>query len=373
MSSSLTISGFTLTHQALHATQETGISPIERLVLGTLAGFCNFLSECWPSNQTLADRTGLHERTVRRQLESLQAKGLIERHSRGQGRAMLTRVLITPQGRTPDTVPPTPDTVPPYEPTRNLLQTPIAVDEPATPEPSTETATAVVVFTENEQPITPQAITKEMRDVFATDSMVPVSEVTGCHPQAGMPVEARTAPQEPSKEVPATDPLADVPAQAVAALAEGTDSEHQAEVPATQDQATSEADPLAEVPAQLLADFGEVRRNKKKAAKVTKTEAQVLAQEAAKAGLSVKDLILLCVLRGWSYAKAEWITNLPAHVQPGTPSASPQIWKPEIVKVASPEVVAAMKEKIAAMKARWKVEALNAPPPKRRYKNLSTT
>ena len=95
MSDAAAINGFTLTHAAIHATQ--GISPIERLVLATVSSFANILGTCWPSNQTLADKTGLHERTVRRQLETLQEKGFIERISRGVGRAMLTRILITPQ------------------------------------------------------------------------------------------------------------------------------------------------------------------------------------------------------------------------------------------------------------------------------------
>lgn len=323
-----TINGFTLTHAALNATQ--GISPIERLILATLASFSNFLSECWPSNQTLADRTGLHERTVRRQLESLQAKGLIERHSRGQGRAMLTRLLITPKGKTPDIVPPTPDIVPPpYEPIRNINQIP-AVLEPATLEPQHQQATdtanaAIVVFTENEQP--PQAITKEMPDVFATDSMVTVSEVTGCHLQAGMPVEARTAPQEPSKEVPDTDPLADVPA--------------------TSGQAV-EADPLADVPATLLADLGEVRKAKKRAPKPTKIEAALWWTEAQKAGWTMQQVITTMILHGWARFQADWVQHVPPQT---APSASPQVWKPEPHTPASPEVVAAAKAKLAELRA----------------------
>lgn len=337
--SSLAVNGFTLTHASLHATQ--GISPIERLILATLSSFANFLSECWPSNQTLADRTGLHERTVGKAIGKLQEKGLIERKSRGQGRAMLTRILIplTPPAQS---LPPPAHGLP--EPARNLLQIPIAATEPATLEPQHQQATdtAIIVFTANEQP--PQALTKEIPDVLAIDCLVPVSEVTGCHSQAGMPVEARTALQEPSQEVPATDTLADVPAQAV------------------------EADPLAEVPATLLADLGEVRKAKKRAPKPTKTEVQHWYSEALKAGWTMKNLITLMVLRGWaSFGNALWLENIPQHTITSPAPAAPKLWTPDQNHTpASPGTLAQMREKIAAMKARWKEEPLNTPPPIRR-------
>ena len=328
------------TFNALNTTNTTSG---QKLVLSVIASF-ERNGKAWPSVATIAKRCSMGTRTVQRHIAALVSLGYLQRIYR-QGKAAITRVFI---GGTPAKLAPvTPAKLAPNESvifeSVNDSGTP-----PATPEPqhTTDTANAaIIVFTANEQPITPQALTKEIPDVFATDSMVTVSEVTGCHSQAGMPVEARTALQEPSQEVPATDTLADVPAQAVAALAE---------VPATQDQAI-EADPLASVPAQLLADFGEVRRNKKKAAKVTRTEAKVLAQEAAKANWSVTDAILWCVLRGYSRFSADWVQ----HVPPQTAPAAPKVWQPEPHTPASPSTIAQMREKIAAMKARWN----ETPPP----------
>ena len=302
--SSIAINGFTLSTAALNATQGTGISPIERLVLATLSSFANFLSECWPSNQTLADRTGLHSRTVGKAIGQLQAKGLIERHSRGQGRAMLTKILlhITPPAHG---LPPPAHGLP--EPTRNL-QTPIPAAPP--PEPLPAAAGAAIVVYE-----IPQA---EQPAPAIPDLAQPANTTT----------EAPKTPVEPSDEPEGTNPPTDTATPAVEAV-----------------------DVLAEVPPTLMQDWAEVRKHKKKAPKPTRTEASILAQEAAKAGLSVADVILLCVLRGWSRFEASWVQNLPAHVQPGTPSASPQVWQPTPHTPASPEVVTAAKAKLAALRA----------------------
>ena len=334
--SSLAINGYTLTHASLHATQ--GITPIERLVLATLSGFANFLSECWPANSTLAAKTGLHERTIGKAIGKLQEKGLIERHSRGQGRAMLTRILI-PIAPPAHGLPPPAHGLP--EPARNLLQIPLAATEPATPEPSTETATAaIVVFTENEHPIT-KAITEEVSDVLAIDcSVVPVPEVTSYHQKVEVPIKACTDPLGTAKEAPPAD------------------------TPTDTNQAV-EADPVeaawAEVPAQLLADLGEVRKAKKRSPKITRTEAALWWTEAQKAGWTMEQVITTMILHGWARFQASWVQHVPPQLQLsglGTPS---KCWEPEPHTPASASTIAKMKERIAAMKSRWASEA-TAPP-----------
>lgn len=117
------------------------------------------------------------------------------------------------------------------------------------------------------------------------------------------------------------------------------------------------SDPLAGVPETLMKDWADVRKHKKKTPKPVKTEAQILAQEAAKAGLSVADVILLCVLRGWSRFEASWIQHVPPQTAPGAPAA-PALWTPEQYTPASKDLVAKMKAEIAAMKQRWKEEPL---------------
>ena len=306
-----------------------GLSSGQKSVISALATF-ERAGKAWPSVATLAKRASMGIRTVQRHLAALINLGYITRTYR-QGHAAVTRLFIgqtTPPTPAKLAPPPLPNWHPEPGISESVNQIPIAVHEPATPEPGTETATADVVFTENEQPITHQAITQEIPDVLAIDSMVPVSEVTGCHPQAGMPVEAYTAPLEPSQEVLATDPLADVPAT-------------------------------------LLQDLGEIRRNKKRPAKVTKTEAALWWTEAQKCGWDMQQVVLTMILHGWARFQADWVQHLPPQTAPGTPAA-PKVWQPEPHTPASASTIAKMKERITAMKARWKVESLNAPPPKRR-------
>ena len=315
------------------------IPPGARLVLAAISTFTNKQGTCFPSLKAIAERTSLTVRSVQRHLASLISLGFIERTYRA-GRSALTRINLA--RLSPATTTGGGDRNDmgggDKNDTQNLSFEPIntRTAAPASPPPDTANA-AIVVFTENEQPITPQALTKEMPDVFATDSMVTVSEVTGCHPQAGMPVEARTAPQEPSKEVPATDTLADVPAQAV------------------------EADPLAEVPATLLADLGEVRKAKKRAPKPTKTEAALWWQEAQKAGWTMQQVITTMILHGWARFQADWVQHVPQ-----TAPAAPKIWEPTPHQPVNANTLAAMKEKIRQMKERWAAEKLaqtaTAPP-----------
>ena len=303
MSDAAAINGFTLTHAAIHATQ--GISPIERLVLATVSSFANILGTCWPSNQTLADKTGLHERTVRRQLETLQEKGFIERISRGVGRAMLTRILITPQAQTSDIAPPTPDIAPPYEPIRNL-QIPITA-APASPLP--ETASAAIVVSEiPEQP----------------DTTMLALEVT---PGADTFTPLLDAPVPTAHEPAAPEPVS---AQVI------------------------DENPLAGVPETLLQDLGEVRRAKKKPAKPTKTEATLWWAEAQKAGWTMEQVILTMVLRGWSRFDASWVQHVP---QQATVQGRDAVFVPEVTQPASPGAIARFKEAWARQKAQMLADA----------------
>ncbi|HEX7643001.1 MAG TPA: YdaU family protein [Burkholderiaceae bacterium] len=59
------------------------------------------------------------------------------------------------------------------------------------------------------------------------------------------------------------------------------------------------------VSAQVLDDFAAVR--KKLRAEITRTAADGMAREAAKAGLALEDALRLCCERGWRAFKAEWV------------------------------------------------------------------
>jgi hypothetical protein len=69
------------------------LSAPERLTLLALAEYANDVGVCWPSQGTLAQRTGLSERCIRASLASLETKGTITRRSRS-----------TQNGRKPDVI-----------------------------------------------------------------------------------------------------------------------------------------------------------------------------------------------------------------------------------------------------------------------------
>lgn len=178
-----------------------------------------------------------------------------------------------------------------------------------------------------------------------------------------IPTPANSAPQPPqiSHPEPVTESVNTTTAQAPEPSPPAADaaivvSEKVIEQPETITVVTEPVtpektvDPLAEVPETLLQDLGEVRKAKKKPAKVTRTEAQILAEEAKKAGWPLQQVILTMVLRGWSRFQADWVQHVPPQA---AASAPPEIWKPEPHTPASPEALAAIKERIAQMKARW--------------------
>lgn len=308
----------------------SNVTPGQRLVLAAISTFTNRQGTCFPSLKVIAQRTSLTVRSVQRHLASLISLGYIERIYR-TGTSAITRLNLSRLTPTPDLVGGGDRNDMGGGDKKDIQNLSVEHIKEIAASPTYTANAAIVVFTENEQPTTPKAITKEMPDVLSIDSLVRVSEVAGCHPQAGMPVEAYTAPQEPSQEVLATDPLADVPA--------------------TPDQAV-EADPLAEVPATLLADLGEVRKAKKRTPKPTKTEVQHWYSEALKAGWTMKNLITLMVLRGWSsFGNALWLENIPQHTITSPAPAAPKLWQPTPHTPASPEVVTAAKAKLAALRA----------------------
>lgn len=350
-----------------NAFQIDNLTSGQKLTLSVIASF-ERNGKAWPSVATIAKRASMGIRTVQRHLAALINLGYITRTYRA-GQAAVTRLFI---GQTPPPTPAklAPPPLPNWHPesgiSESVNQIP-AASEPATPEPSTETATAAIVLTENEQPITPQAITEEMPDVLAIDSLVRVSEVTDCAlQQMEMPIKTSTASLEPSKEVFATNTLADVPETTVepSKKQEGTlpltqtkpecNQLHFETVTTTAE--TAETDLLADVPAQVLADLAEIRKFKKKAPKPTKTEVKHWYTIAQEAGWTMPQLLLTMVLRNWCRVEPGWIQSVPQQAQP---SASPQVWKPEPHTPANPSTIAKMREQIAQMKARWN----ETPPP----------
>jgi hypothetical protein len=70
---------------------------------------------------------------------------------------------------------------------------------------------------------------------------------------------------------------------------------------------------------QVLEDFEAVR--KKLRAEITKTAADGIAREAAKAGIALEDALRMCCERGWRGFKAEWVSSQPARASPTATSS----------------------------------------------------
>jgi len=319
-----------------NAFQIDNLTAGQKAVLTAIATF-ERNGKAWPSVATIAKRASMGVRTVQRHLAALINLGYITRTYRA-GKAAVTRLFI---GQTPAKL--AGEGMPNWHPESDIQsvnQVP-AVHEPATPEHQHQQATAPVavspqsLFSDIEQPEKPTPTIPDLEQ--------PVTTTT----------EAPKTPVEPSNEPEGTTTPTDTATPAV---------EHQAEVPATQDQAT-EADPLASVPETLMKDLGEVRKAKKRPAKPTKTEAALWWQEAQKAGWDMQTVITTMILHGWARFQADWVQ----HVPPQTAPAAPKVWTPEKHTPASASTLAQMKEKIRQMKERWAASELaqTAQPPMR--------
>ena len=145
---------------------------------------------------------------------------------------------------------------------------------------------------------------------------------------------------------PAAPVVTENPASAAIAVFESTTTEvtdHAPVVDVVADLPVVD-NPMASVPAALLDDFGIVRRAKKKAAVVTRTEAVVFASEAAKAGMTVAQAVETCIMHGWSRFESAW---MPA----AAPAMAPQsFYVPEVAPPASLGVINAGKAAIEALR-----------------------
>lgn len=77
--------------------------------------------------------------------------------------------------------------------------------------------------------------------------------------------------------------------------------------------AAADAELFPGVDAQVIDDFKKLRKQKRAA--VTMTAMLSIQKEAAKAGLSLNDALLLCCARGWQGFNADWVTGQAASVK----------------------------------------------------------
>lgn len=102
----------------------------ELLVLLALADFANERGDCWPSVPTIAAKARMDERSARRILRKLEAKGWLT-VTMGGGRHGCSRYLVNP-----DTVPPGQNVLPPDKMTPKPGQNEPETRTPVSPEPS---------------------------------------------------------------------------------------------------------------------------------------------------------------------------------------------------------------------------------------------
>ena len=104
---------------------------------------------------------------------------------------------------------------------------------------------------------------------------------------------------------------------------------------------------------QVLADFAAIRKAKRKGP-VTAAVIEEICQQAHLAGLSLEQALQTCCdpRRKWARFEAGWLQAAPGGgvISPAATVTKPALWKPPIVKPAAPEVVAAGRARIAALR-----------------------
>ena len=269
--------------QTFQVFQSAALTAGQKLVLGAITTFTDQVGKCWPSIQTIAQRCSLSVRSVQRHIAALVNLGYLQRIYK-PGRAAVTRVNL-PSTTPAKLAPPPPPNWHPEPAIDEPVNQTTAPTLPDLPEQPDSPAIAVVVFEKKEQPEQP-----DLPPVIDAPGQTDLPEQPGQPEQTNLPPE------------------------------------------------------LASVPAELLEDFGLVRKAKKKSPKVTRTEARVFAAEATKAGLTVPEMLKLCILRGWSRFEASWMP-------PVAPTAPPQaVFKPETAQPNDPMIVSVHRAKLAELR-----------------------
>ena len=268
--------------QTFNSFQAINLTAGQKLVLAGISTFTDSTGKGWPSVATIAARCSMAVRTVQRHIAALVSLGYLDRIYR-TGRAAVTRVKLGVT--TPAKLAPTPP--PNWHPESAIESVNQITAQPAAPVVAESPASAAVVVFES----------------MATEVTDPV---------------------------PVVDVVPDLPVVDVPAVATDT-------LPVVDN-------PLASVPAALLDDFGIVRKAKKKAAVVTRTEAVVFASEAAKAGMTVAQAVETCIMRGWSRFNATWVP------QQAPAMAVQRVYVPEVAPPASLGVINAGRAAIAALR-----------------------
>jgi hypothetical protein len=277
----------------------------QKLVLGVIGTFTDQGGKCWPAIETIAFRCAMCVRTVQGHINDLVKLHYLTRTLR-IGRSAIIQLTQKAMGW--------------------LTGTPAEI---APPPP---------------QKLHPEPVIEPINQITAQ----PAAPVLAENPAGAAIVVFESVDTEVMDTAPVVDLVADpLP---VVDLVQAVDAPAMPNAP---------IDPLAAVPASLMKDFGDTRRFKGKAPKVPLLERQVLAREAAKARLTVEDVVKLCILRGWSHFEAVFATpvvmasfyaQMGMDQAPATPVK--RVNQTESAPPASPEIVEAERAKIAALRTK---------------------
>jgi len=302
------------------------ITPGQRLVLAGIASYADKSGKCWPSVATIAERLNMGVRSVNRHITSLVNLGLLVRIYRA-GRSAVTRITDLVLAGLPPmaTSAKLADLPLPNWPTESVTgtcqQTTAPSSRSAVPIDAGTATAAIVVFDsikpEASQPDAVHDLPVNLGDAETLPRPCQGDAVHDHLPEASQPDAVAVV----HDAVERPEAVNDLPVNAPRENLLGLD-------------------------ADLLHDFGVVRKAKKKAATVTKTEAVVFASEAQRAGLTPAQAVRECVLRGWTRFEAAWL-----------PAAKPlevrtAVYRPEVQQVVRPEVVSAAKAAMSATLAR---------------------
>lgn len=278
----------------------TGLTASSKLVLIVLAQHADTSGVCWPGIQRIAELSCLCERAVRNSLRKLEDLGLLRCQHR-LGASTRYRIMLDSKA-SPSPSPASASRVEqafaPLEPSDYLPLAPVVPPAaPVAPPPA---------------PVAP--LPRQM--VPPNRSLETLQEIH-CAPPPPLP-----APAQPSRPAPAPAAPLCVPEE------------------------------LKTIEPQALQDFAIVRKAKKKAPMPTRTEAQDLAEQAERAGLTVAQAVRLCIIRGWARFEAAWIhdkhsAQVAAEAVPPKPV---QVWRPEPVNAVPPPPE--IRQKLAELRAK---------------------
>jgi Helix-turn-helix domain len=289
------IMSYSQTFDALRETDDI-LTTGQTVVLAVIATFTDVAGKSWPSIETIARATKLCIRTVKYRIAELIKLGFLKRIIR-QGKVAISIITeqLSPAQSSARHAPQVVHGMHPEEVIESVNQ----ITAPSQIDSVTATADVVIFETVIPDSRTAAVLTDlPIQTASQTATTEPVASGE-FHPD-GNP-DSRTA----AVTVIASEPL---PAETV--------------------------NPFAGVEPQLLADFGVVRKAKKKAPTITRTEALIFANEAQKAGMTVAQAMFECVTRGWSRFQAEWLPPKPLE-------QATRVFVPPLAQPATPEIKAA--------------------------------